>query len=178
MKVFIGRNGFGRGLGLHAGQLADALRRGARFLRRGRCLAGQQRHHVAGRIRFLHGSLLAPLPGPVDLIAANLPYVMSAELPTLDPEVRLFEPHEALDGGEDGLDLVRELLTQVPDKLIPGGAVLLVAAVIVNERIRRADLASEVALLVGTRIPIGHVKIGLGSHARRALPETVGLVFL
>ena len=84
-----------------------------------------ERHGVARRISPLTGSLLAPLPGPVDAIVANLPYVMSVELPTLDPEIRLFEPHEALDGGEDGLDLVRGLLTQAPEHLLPGGAVVL-----------------------------------------------------
>ncbi|MEX2430608.1 MAG: HemK/PrmC family methyltransferase [Dehalococcoidia bacterium] len=84
-----------------------------------------KRHGVDGRIRLLQGDLLAPLPGPVHLITANLPYVMSAEIPTLDPEIRLHEPREALDGGDDGLDLVRRLLTDASAHLMPHGAVLL-----------------------------------------------------
>jgi len=83
-----------------------------------------ERYGLADRIPLLQGDLLAPLPGPVDLIASNLPYVRSDELPTLDPEVRLYEPREALDGGEDGLDLIRRLLTDAPAHLQPGGTVL------------------------------------------------------
>ena len=83
-----------------------------------------ERHGLADRVLLLQGDLLAPLPGPVDLIASNLPYVRSDELPTLDPEVRLYEPREALDGGEDGLDLIRRLLTDAAAHLQPGGTVL------------------------------------------------------
>lgn len=80
---------------------------------------------VAGRVRVLESDLLAALPAPVHVIAANLPYVRSDEMPTLDPEVRLFEPREALDGGEDGLGLVRRLLAESGALLLPGGAVVL-----------------------------------------------------
>jgi len=83
-----------------------------------------ERYGLADRVPLLQGDLLAPLPGPVDLIASNLPYVRSDELPTLDPEVRLYEPREALDGGEDGLDLIRRLLTDAPAHLQPRGTVL------------------------------------------------------
>ncbi len=84
-----------------------------------------ERTGVQDRIVVLAGDLLDPLPEAVDLIAANLPYVMSAEIPTLDPEVRLYEPRVALDGGDDGLDLVRRLLTGAGAKLRDGGVVLL-----------------------------------------------------
>jgi release factor glutamine methyltransferase len=84
-----------------------------------------ERHGVADRIEVLEGDLLAPLRGPVDLIAANLPYVMSSEIPTLEPEVRSYEPREALDGGDDGLDVIRRLLDAAPSSLRSGGAVLL-----------------------------------------------------
>ncbi len=84
-----------------------------------------ERHGVSSRVHFLEGDLLAPLPHPVDLIVANLPYVRSDEIPTLEPEIRLYEPREALDGGVDGLDVVRRLLGQAPSHLAPGGAVLL-----------------------------------------------------
>ena len=83
------------------------------------------RHGVAERVHTLEGDMLSPLSGPVDLIAANLPYVASWEIPTLEPEVRMFEPREALDGGDDGLDLVRRLLTDLPGNLLTGGAALL-----------------------------------------------------
>lgn len=80
---------------------------------------------VASRIRFLWGDLLSPVPQSVHLIVANLPYIPAQEWETLPPEVGRFEPRSALDGGSDGLDLVRRLLTQAPSYLLSGGALLL-----------------------------------------------------
>ena len=68
-------------------------------------------HNVADRITLLKGDLLEPLPQPVDLIVANMPYVPSQRIPTLQPEIQ-WEPRQALDGGEDGLDQIRRLLEQ------------------------------------------------------------------
>ncbi len=87
--------------------------------------ANAKRHGLGARVHVYEGDLTAPLPESVDLIAANLPYVRSDELPTLEPEVSVFEPAEALDGGVDGLDLVRRLLREAPARLKPGAAVLL-----------------------------------------------------
>ena len=81
-------------------------------------------HAVADRVRLGHGDLLEPLPEPVDVIVANLPYIPTARIPTLQPEVQQ-EPPTALDGGPDGLDLVRRLLTQAPAKLNAPGIILL-----------------------------------------------------
>jgi release factor glutamine methyltransferase len=81
-------------------------------------------HGVADRVRLGHGDLLEAVPEPVDLIVANLPYIPSARLPELAPEVRN-EPQTALDGGPDGLDLVRRLLSQAPAKLKQPGVILL-----------------------------------------------------
>ena len=68
-------------------------------------------HNVADRVTLCKGDLLEPLPEPADLIVANLPYIPSERIPTLQPEIQ-WEPREALDGGLDGLDLIRRLLTQ------------------------------------------------------------------
>jgi release factor glutamine methyltransferase len=84
-----------------------------------------KRHGVEARINLLHGDLLYPLPEPVHIIAANLPYIISEEIPGLMPEVRLFEPRKALDGGHDGLDLIKALIEQSPSHLLPGGAIVL-----------------------------------------------------
>jgi release factor glutamine methyltransferase len=65
-----------------------------------------QRHHVEDRVRLLHGDLLAPLPEPVDLLTANLPYVGTDELEELPLDVRAYEPHLALFSGPLGLDLM------------------------------------------------------------------------
>jgi release factor glutamine methyltransferase len=65
--------------------------------------------------------LLEPLTESVELVAANLPYIPTAELANLEPDVRCFEPISALDGGADGLAAYRELLDQVPAKLSANG---------------------------------------------------------
>ena len=76
-------------------------------------------------VEFHQGSLLKPIAEPVDLIVANLPYVAETERALLDKSVARFEPQLALFGGEDGLDLVRELLRQAVGKLRPKGAIFL-----------------------------------------------------
>ena len=81
-------------------------------------------HQVADRVAFLWGDLLQPVGQPVDLIVSNPPYVSRAELTETAPEVRLYEPRPALDGGIDGLAVIRQLLTQAGKKLKPGGALL------------------------------------------------------
>ncbi|MCX5971140.1 MAG: peptide chain release factor N(5)-glutamine methyltransferase [Coprothermobacterota bacterium] len=78
---------------------------------------------VESRITFLEGDLLDPLPGPVDLLVANLPYVSSAWLAG-EPSIA-FEPRQALDGGEDGADLLRRLLLLLPSYLRSSGSALL-----------------------------------------------------
>jgi release factor glutamine methyltransferase len=83
-----------------------------------------RRHSVAGRVHCLVGDLLAPLCGPVDLIAANLPYVTTGEWQELAPEIRDHEPRAALDGGPDGLAFTRRLLATAVPHLRPGGAIL------------------------------------------------------
>jgi release factor glutamine methyltransferase len=77
-------------------------------------------------VEFVQGALAEPLRphAPFDLIAANLPYIPSAEIPGLSAEVRS-EPVLALDGGADGLDLVRQLVQAAPSLLAPGGSLLL-----------------------------------------------------
>ncbi|MCC7209965.1 MAG: peptide chain release factor N(5)-glutamine methyltransferase [Anaerolineae bacterium] len=74
-------------------------------------------------LHVVQADLLAPLAGPFDLIAANMPYIASAELDILD--VARFEPLVALDGGPDGLVLIRRLLEQAPAKLAAPGLLLL-----------------------------------------------------
>jgi release factor glutamine methyltransferase len=73
----------------------------------------------------LPGNLLAPLPERVDLITANLPYVAAPEWEALAPEIRGYEPQAALDGGADGLELIRGMLASAAPHLRPGGALLL-----------------------------------------------------
>lgn len=74
---------------------------------------------------FLHSDLLEALPGPVDLIVANLPYVTSRDYPELAPEIVEYEPRLALEAGPQGLDLIRRLLDQAGDHLKSNGTILL-----------------------------------------------------
>jgi release factor glutamine methyltransferase len=83
------------------------------------------RYDLAGRVLPLCGDLLAPLAGPLDLIVANLPYVRRDEVPMLMPDVAAHEPWLALDGGADGLDLIRRLLPQAAERLAQPGLLLL-----------------------------------------------------
>lgn len=83
------------------------------------------RHGVADRVRVLESDLLSAVPGPVDLIVANLPYIPNADVGSLQPEVRLYEPTVALGGGPDGLALIRRLLEQAQTTLSPRGAIML-----------------------------------------------------
>src|SRR5712691_1879137 len=72
-----------------------------------------QRHHVQQRVRLLQGDLIAPLPEPVDVLTANLPYVGTNETALLTPDVHDYEPHLALFSGPDGLDLIERFLKDV-----------------------------------------------------------------
>jgi release factor glutamine methyltransferase len=81
-------------------------------------------HGVGDRVTLVIGDLLDAVPEPVDLVVANLPYIPTARIPTLQPEVQQ-EPVLALDGGADGLDLIRRLLVQAEDKLKDNGIMLL-----------------------------------------------------
>jgi release factor glutamine methyltransferase len=77
-------------------------------------------------VTFFEGDLLMPLLErniKVDLLLANLPYIASGDIPSL--AVSRYEPILALDGGADGLDLVRRLLQQAPDVCNPGACLLL-----------------------------------------------------
>ncbi|MSQ22063.1 MAG: peptide chain release factor N(5)-glutamine methyltransferase [Dehalococcoidia bacterium] len=82
-------------------------------------------HGVQDRTSFLRGNLMEPLPEPVDVVVANLPYIESRTIPCLQPEVSQFEPREALDGGPDGLDVVYQLLRQGTRHIRANGAILL-----------------------------------------------------
>jgi release factor glutamine methyltransferase len=87
-----------------------------------------RRHECAGRITFVEGDCYAALDAGApdfDLIVSNPPYIAEAELATLAPEVRDFEPHVALEGGRDGMDFYRRIVAGLPRWLVRGGEVTL-----------------------------------------------------
>jgi release factor glutamine methyltransferase len=77
--------------------------------------------NVDGRVRLVEGKLLAGLEGPFDLVVSNPPYVSPDEFPTLQPEIRLWEPHEALVGVGVGEAVASGALAVLP----PGGWLVL-----------------------------------------------------
>ena len=88
----------------------------------GRLLSGG-----ADTICFIQSDLFADISGTFDIIVSNPPYIPSGEWAALPPEVRR-EPRLALDGGGDGLDLIRKITAQAGKHLSPGGVLLLEAA--------------------------------------------------
>ena len=81
-------------------------------------------HAVADAIIFVQSDLLPASDQPFDLVLANLPYIPSGDIDGL-PVAASFEPRAALDGGSDGLTLIRRLLDALPVSLAEGGAALL-----------------------------------------------------
>ena len=92
-------------------------------------VAGQnaERHGVSERVRFYQGDGFAALPADArfDLIIGNPPYIPTAEIDRLEPEVRDYDPREALDGGADGLDFYRRLAAEAGRWLKPAGKLML-----------------------------------------------------
>lgn len=84
------------------------------------------RHGLLERVQLLHGDGLAALPASArfDLIVSNPPYIPTAEIETLQPEVRDFDPRAALDGGPNGLDFIRRLAAEAGGFLAPDGKLI------------------------------------------------------
>jgi len=127
------------------------------------------RHGVAGRVRLACMDLLESVaPGfHADVVVANLPYVRSRRIPGLPPEVRDFEPAPALDGGPDGLALIRRLVPDAARRLAPGGLLALEIG---------ADQAEAVASLLEGTAGLSAVEIrrDLAGRFRVALAREMG----
>jgi release factor glutamine methyltransferase len=101
-------------------------------------------HGVADMIDFAESDLLDELPaGMFDVVCANLPYIPSAVVPQL-PVAASFEPRSALDGGPDGLDVVRRLMDQLPRRLGGSGVALVEIG---------SDQSGAVVAEAGRRLP-------------------------
>lgn len=121
--------------------------------------ANRRRHGVEGRVRLALGDLLAPLAAPVDVIVANPPYIRSADVPRLPGEVRR-EPTGALDGGADGLAVVRRLLADAPERLKAGGALFVeIAPEQLDEVQRRARQAFPEARVTHREDALGLARV-------------------
>ena len=112
-----------------------------------------RRNGVADRIQFLHGDLFAPVDevaGRFDLIVSNPPYIRSAEIDNLAPEVSRWEPRGALDGGVDGLAFYRRIASQAFRYLAPHGAVALEIGADMDKEV--ANIFAEVANYADVRV--------------------------
>ncbi|WP_299530774.1 methyltransferase [uncultured Streptomyces sp.] len=105
------------------------------------------RRNIGARGRVHLGDLFDPLPaalrGRVSVLLANVPYVPTGDVPLLPAEARVHEPLVALDGGADGLDVMRRVVAGAPDWLAPGGSLLMEAGA------RQAELARETVRAAG-----------------------------
>lgn len=81
-----------------------------------------RRLDLADRLMFLKSDLLEAVPGIISLLVANLPYIPNDEIEHLMPEVRAHEPRLALDGGDDGLDLVHRVIDKGRERMAPDGS--------------------------------------------------------
>jgi release factor glutamine methyltransferase len=84
-----------------------------------------RRHGLDRRASFVTGDWAAAIEPAFDIVVSNPPYVQTGALAALDPEVVEWEPHVALDGGEDGLDAYRRILPDLPRLLPEGGVAVL-----------------------------------------------------
>ena len=92
------------------------------------CRQNIRRNGLSGRVVPMQMDALAPPPaqlGEFRCLVSNPPYIPAGDIPGLDPSVRDFEPHMALDGGEDGLDFYRNLAGEWKNALSVGGKIFL-----------------------------------------------------
>lgn len=81
-------------------------------------MGNAKRNGVGERVKFVQGDLLLPYieqGTAIDLLVSNPPYISTGDMAGLQPEVRDYEPHSALDGGPEGLDLYRRMITQLAE---------------------------------------------------------------
>ena len=85
--------------------------------------ANRRMHGVYNRVSLRRGNLLEPVDWKPEIIVSNPPYIRRSDLSLLQPEIQ-YEPSVALDGGPDGLEVIRGLLRQSSDKVSSTGAIL------------------------------------------------------
>lgn len=117
---------------------------------------------------FLQGDLYEAVAADdrFDIIVSNPPYIPNSVIETLAPEVKDHEPHLALDGGDDGLDLIRRIIDGATDHLIPGGEIYIEIGYDQGESV--SALMSD-AGLVGVEVLQDYAGLDRVVHGRRGI---------
>lgn len=116
------------------------------------------------RTEFLRASWGRGLPEQTfDILVSNPPYIRSDVMQTLDPEVRDYEPHLALDGGADGLDAYRAILDETPGLVKPGGLVAFEIGFDQGEAVSRLLEARGLSGIAIIKDLAGHDRVVLGA---------------
>jgi release factor glutamine methyltransferase len=124
-----------------------------------------ERLGLINRVDFIHGDWARDIERRFDLVIANPPYIAESDLSRLAPDVFQFEPHVALCGGADGLDIYRRLAKELPFVIKPGGYILLEIGIDQREDVEQIifdgdhlmflygvpDLAGTIRCLVGQK---------------------------
>ena len=110
---------------------------------------------MTGRMAVVCTDWAAALDGRFDLILCNPPYIPTAEIRSLMPEVARFEPVSALDGGPDGLSAYRRVLAELPRLMAPGGLAVLELGMGQAERV--TELACQAGLQAATRADLAGI---------------------
>jgi release factor glutamine methyltransferase len=113
---------------------------------------------LADRVGFVLADWTDGIAGPFDLVLSNPPYITTAEIAGLAPEVALYDPLSALDGGNDGLDAYRALARRIGALLSPSGVVVL--------EIGAGQQDDVTAIFEGRGFTLVGTRKDLGGHAR------------
>jgi release factor glutamine methyltransferase len=134
--------------------------------------ANVERHQLGDRVTLLEGDLFAPLPAGAgfDIIVSNPPYVPRGDLAGLPPEVRA-EPRLALDGGPDGLDVIRRLVAAAPAFLAAGGALAVEHGFDQGEPVRALFTRAGLVEVATARDLAGQERITAGRKVAPADPH-------
>lgn len=126
-----------------------------------------ERAGVGGRVGFARMSYADALSPEFDLVVSNPPYIPSADIETLAPEVRRHDPRLALDGGADGLDGYRMIAGSVPSLLRPDGAVMVEVGAGQAEPVGDLFRDAGMDMFAARRDLAGHLRVVAARHHRR-----------
>jgi release factor glutamine methyltransferase len=126
--------------------------------------ANAARAGLSNRAAFLACDYASGLTGPFDLIVSNPPYIRSADIADLAPEVRNHDPLAALDGGADGLDAYRALIPQAAGLLAPGGALIVEAGAGQSSQIQALMVAAGLTAAATPRADLGGIPRAVAGH--------------